>query len=183
LRCFRNWQKLLLSLMRSPKRMKAKGIMHMAKLRKPSNEQAHATPKRSYLFNEVSTVFLGKLSTRDVALLPHITSDATLWRHRGCRRSRVHTPRSLRPFDSHIHYLHRPCRERQNCTKQAPRTSRCCHSACCKHFVRINKIAAVKSVDGLSKQWRRKVRYLIKDMNSNRNPMPKGKADITGTAQ
>jgi hypothetical protein len=61
--------------------MKANGIMHMAKLRKPSNEQAHATPKRSYLFNEVSTVFLGKLSTRDVALLPHIASDATLWRH------------------------------------------------------------------------------------------------------
>lgn len=43
---FKDWQKLLLSRMLSPKRMKANGIMHIAKLRKPSNEQAHATPKR-----------------------------------------------------------------------------------------------------------------------------------------
>jgi hypothetical protein len=48
--------------MRSPKRMKAKGIMHMAKLRKPSNEQAHATPKRSYLSWRLAR-FSGKLST------------------------------------------------------------------------------------------------------------------------
>jgi hypothetical protein len=156
--------------------------MHIAKLRKPSNEQAHATPKRSYLLSRLAQFFL-ESSALTVTLLPHIASDATLWRHRGCLRSRVRTPRVLQLSDSPVRYSHWPCREWQNCTKQAPRTSRCCHGTCCKYFVRVDKIAAVESASCSPKPSNGKARYLIRDMNSNRNPMPNGKADMTGTAQ
>lgn len=98
-------------------------MAHIAKLRKPSNEQAHATPKRWYLPNKATEVsdliMIGHDSLSSCMSLAILLYCITPQRLCGADQHSARRLRGGHPFSNHM-YLHRSCRERQDCTEQAP---------------------------------------------------------------